>query len=96
MFRIDQQITSLSSGGGAAYLPARPHGREEAQTLTCTSKNDVDLERVVGIRRASAAAVLSFADAVEHASPALGRTKRDRCLPRSPLRIHWAKPHLTT
>src|SRR5262249_51539348 len=38
-------------------------------------ENEVHLERVVETTRTSAAAVLSFADAVEHALPALGRTK---------------------
>lgn len=37
-------------------------------------EHEVDLERVVEIRRTSAAAVMSFADAIEQALPALGRS----------------------
>jgi hypothetical protein len=37
-------------------------------------EHEVDLDRVVEIRRTSAAAVTSFADAIEQALPALGRS----------------------
>ncbi|MGH3970892.1 MAG: TetR family transcriptional regulator [Mycobacterium sp.] len=37
-------------------------------------EHEVDLDRVVEIRRTSAAAVMSFADAIEQALPALGRS----------------------
>ncbi len=37
-------------------------------------EHEVDLDRVVGIRRTSAAAAMSLADAIEQASPALGRS----------------------
>jgi AcrR family transcriptional regulator len=37
-------------------------------------EHEVDLERVVEIRRISTDAVMSLADAIEHALPALGRT----------------------
>jgi AcrR family transcriptional regulator len=37
-------------------------------------EHEVDLERVVEIRRTSSAAVMSFADAIEQALPALGRS----------------------
>jgi hypothetical protein len=38
----------------------------------------VDLDGVVEIRRTSAAAVMSLADAIEHALPALGRSGRTK------------------
>ena len=88
IFRTRPQITScaLASGGGAAYLPARPHGRLEAPTcggdrrslalanLHLHLEHEVDLDRVVEIRRTSAAGEMLLADAIEQALPALGRS----------------------
>ena len=81
IFRTHPQIMScaLASGGGAAYLPARPHG-EEAPTcggdrrsralahLHLHLEHEVDLDRVVDIRRTSAAGEMLLADAIEQAS----------------------------
>ena len=93
-YRTRPQITScaLASGGGAAYLPARPHGREEAPTcggdrrsralanLHLHLEHEVDLDRVVEIRRTSAAGEMLLADAIEQACRrSLGRTKRSSC-----------------
>jgi hypothetical protein len=67
MFRIPSKSRHLPYPRAVVQLTfQRARTEEEAQTLTCTSKNDVDLERVVEIRRTSAAAVPSFAAAVEH------------------------------
>ena len=43
-------------------------------TFTCHLEHEVDLDRVVEIRRTSAAAEISLADAIEHAAPVLGRS----------------------
>ncbi len=69
---------ALASGDGALYVPARARKRRRANA-DIHLENEVDVERVVEIRRTSAAAVLSFADAGEHALPGLGRTERIFC-----------------